>query len=78
MAGISSCSSASSSSLAARVFMSAADSEPSEIFLAPFFGSLMDVSISSYIFWVTSRRVGVSEEPVKRFLNRTDLGVPKY
>lgn len=78
IAGISSCSSASSRSLAARVLMSAADSDPIEIFSAPFFGSLMAVSISLYIFWVTSRRVGVPAEPVKRFLNLTDLGVPRY
>lgn len=58
--------------------MSAADSEPIKIFSAPFFGSLMAVSISLYNFWVTSRRVGVFGEPVKRFLNLTDLRVPRY
>lgn len=46
IAGMLSCSPASSSSLAARVLMLAADSEPIDIFAAPFFGSLMEVSIN--------------------------------
>lgn len=57
--------------------MSAADSEPLEILSVPFCESLIALSMTSWIFRVNSRRLGVLGAPAKRFSNLTDLGVPK-
>lgn len=74
---MSSCILGSSSSLAVRVLMSAADSEPTAICSAPFFGSLIKLSMRSYRFLVTLRRLRVLVVPVNQFLNLTVLGVPR-
>lgn len=66
-----------SSTVAARILMSAADSEPREdIFSPPFFGTKIEPRMTSCSLRVTSRRVGLGEEPVKMFLNLVNLGVP--
>lgn len=59
------------------VLTSAADSDPIVTLLAPFLGRLMEMSMRSYSLLVTSRRLGGSAESENRFLNRTDLGVPR-
>lgn len=78
MAGMSFSTSASSRRRAARVLTSAAVSEPIEIFSAPFPGSLMELSISSYNLRVTSSKVGVLAAVENRFLNLIERGVPRY
>lgn len=58
--------------------MSAAVSEPTVVFSAPFLGSLTLFSTRSLSLRATSRRLGGTIAPVKRFFRRIDLGVPRY
>lgn len=57
--------------------MSAAVSEPREVFSAPFLGSFMPDSTRSLSLRAMSIRLGGAMAPVKRFLRRIDLGVPR-